>query len=270
MPSWACGCGDSVKEISPPAVLAPFVDRFWYRAAGDPEESAGPTRVLPDGCLDIVLGPRGAIVVGAMTRPIMVPPAAGSGLLGVRFRPGMATAFLAVPAAALTDDSAPLEAIWPDGAAVADYVGSALGADQAMRRLAETLIARLPRTAAMPADLVAAVEQITAHGGRIDISRLSATLGVTRQHLARRFAAHVGITPKMLCRVVRLWQVLRCATSEPVNWAVLAADLGYSDQSHLVSEFRSLTGLTPGRWIAGRGTEAGSKSSSRRPRPALL
>jgi AraC-like DNA-binding protein len=256
-----------VKEIGPPAVLAPFVDRFWYRGVGDPAESVEPTRVFPDGCLDIVVGPQGAIVVGAMTRPIVVPPAAGAGLLGVRFRPGMATAFLALPAAALTDDIAPLEAIWADGAEVADYVGTAVGADQAMGRLAERLIARLPRLAAVPPDLLAAVEQIVARGGRIDISRLAPALGVTRQHLARRFAAHVGVTPKMLCRVVRLWRVLRSPQSGRVNWAALAADLGYSDQSHLVSEFRSLTGLTPSGWIAGR---PGSKSPSRRARPAVL
>jgi AraC-like DNA-binding protein len=205
-----------------------------------------------------------------MTRPILVPPAGGSGLLGVRFRPGMATAFLPIPAAALTDDSAPLEAIWPAGAEVADFVGSAPGADQAMVRLAERLIARLPRIRAVPPDLLAAVGQILAHGGRIDISRLAATLGVTRQHLARRFAAHVGLTPKMLCRVVRLWQVLRLPRTGPVNWAALAYELGYSDQSHLVSEFRSLTGLTPSRWIAGRPITPGSKSPSRRPSPALL
>jgi len=259
-----------VKEISPPAVLAPFVDRFWYRGASDPAESAGPTRVLPDGCLDIVVGPQGAIVVGAMTRPIVVPPPAGSGLIGVRFRPGMATAFLAIPAAALTDDRAPLEAIWSDGAEVADYVGSGLDSGRAVSRLAETLIARLPRTANVPPDLLAAVEQIMAHGGRIDISHLAATVGVTRQHLARRFAAHVGVTPKMLCRVVRLRQALESSRSGRVNWAALAADLGYSDQSHLVAEFRSLTGLTPSRWIAGRPIRAGSKSPSRRPRLAVL
>jgi AraC-like DNA-binding protein len=257
-----------VKEIGPPAVLAPFVDRFWYRDAGDLEDSARPTRVLPDGCLDIVVGPRGAIVVGAMTRPILVPPAAAPGLVGVRFRPGMATAFLRVPAAALTDDHAPLEAIWPEGAEVADYVGSALGTERAVSRLAETLSARLPRLQALPPDLLAAVEQIIGHGGRIDISRLAATLGVTRQHLARRFAAHVGVTPKMLCRVARLWRVLRAPRRGRVNWAALAADLGYSDQSHLVYEFRSLTGLTPSGWIAGRQLETGSKSPSRRPRLA--
>jgi len=269
MPGWACGCGESVKEIIPPSVLAPFVDRFWYRSAANPE-AAAPTRVLPDGCLDIVVEARGAIVVGAMTRPIVVPPAGGSGLLGVRFRPGMATAFLSIPAAALTDDRAPLEAIWREGAEVADYVGSALDREQAVNRLAERLIARLPRITAVPADLRAAVEQITAHSGRIGVSGLAARLGVTRQHLARRFAAHVGLTPKMLCRVVRLWQVLRLPGSGRVNWAALAADLGYSDQPHLVSEFRALTGITPSRWMADRPIEIGSKSPSRRPRPALL
>lgn len=260
----------AVKEISPPAVLAPFVDRFWYRGANEPAESAGPTRVLPDGCLDIVVGSHGAIVVGAMTRPIVVPPVGRAGLLGVRFRPGMATAFLAIPAATLTDDRAPLEAIWSDGAEVADYVGSVLDTDQAVTRLGETLIARLPRISPVPPDLVAAVERIVAHGGRIDISRLAATLGVTRQHLARRFGAHVGVTPKMLCRVVRLWQVLRSCRYGRVNWATLAAELGYSDQPHLVSEFRSLTGLTPSRWIVGRPRRPDSKFPSRRPRPALL
>jgi AraC-like DNA-binding protein len=247
-----------VREFSPPPVLAPFVDRFWYRG---PDESAGsiaPHRVLPDGCLDIVVGPGQAFVVGAMTRPLLVPPADGAGLLGVRFRPGMAPAFLRVPAAALTDDRAPLEAIWPDGEDVADHIGSALGTGEAIQRLAKTLTARLPRIASVPQDLLVAVDRIVARGGRVDVSRLAASLGVTRQHLARRFAAHVGVSPKTFCRVIRLWRVLRSTNGGWVNWAALAADLGYSDQSHLVAEFRSLTGLTPARWAALH--RSGSKS----------
>jgi AraC-like DNA-binding protein len=250
-----------MREYPPPAALAPFVDRFWYRAAGESASSVGPQRVLPDGCLDIVVGSRNAIVVGAMTRPILVPPADGAGLIGVRFRPGMATAFLRIPAAALTDDRAPLEAVWPDGAEVADLVGSALGSELAIDRLADVLATRLSRIASVPADLQAAVARIMARGGRVDVSRLASSLGVTRQHLARRFAAHVGVSPKTFCRVVRLWEVLRSAGGGRVNWASLAADLGYSDQSHLVTEFRSLTGLTPSRWVATR--HAGSKSPSR-------
>src|SRR4051794_18903260 len=129
----------SLIEYPPPAALAPFVDAFWSRSANRSDGSTGPQRILPDGCLDIVVGPRQAIVVGAMTRAIVVSPAGGAGMVGVRFRPGMATAFLRIPAAALTDDRAPLEAVWPDGDEVADHVGSALGTDQAIIRLAATL-----------------------------------------------------------------------------------------------------------------------------------
>src|SRR2546422_5701041 len=159
----------TVIEYPPPAALAPFVDAFWSRAAGQSTGSVGPQRILPDGCLDIVVGPRQAIVVGAMTRPIVVPPADGAGLIGVRFRPGMATAFLRIPAAALTDDRAPLEAVWSDGGDVADYIGSALGTDQAIQRLAKTLTARLPRIATVPQDLLVAVDRIMARGGRTDV-----------------------------------------------------------------------------------------------------
>jgi AraC-like DNA-binding protein len=250
----------SVTEFRPHAVLAPFVECFWHRSGGDLAGPGGPERILPDGCLDIVVGPQHAIVVGAMTRPLVVPRAEGAGQIGVRFRPGMATAFLRIPAAALTDDNAPLEAVWRDGNDVADYVGSALGTDEAISRLAETLTSRLSRITIVPADLLTAVERIVARGGRIDVWRLAASLGVTRQHLARRFAAHVGVTPKTFCRVVRLWQVLRSTNGRRVNWAGLAADLGYSDQSHLVTEFRSLTGLTPSHWAASH--RAGSKSPS--------
>jgi hypothetical protein len=161
-----------MKELPPPQALAPFVDRFWYRATADAPPSAE-HRVLPDGSLDIVLGPGEAFVVGAMTRPLLLPPLAGAGLLGARFRPGMATAFLGLPAAALTDDRAPLEAIWRDGAEVADYVGSARGPEEAIARLTETLTSRLPRVGRVPPDLRAAVDRITGRGGRVDVSRPS-------------------------------------------------------------------------------------------------
>lgn len=239
-----------MKEFAPPPVLDPFVDRFWYRAPGESAGSTAPHRVLPDGCLDIVVNARHAIVVGAMTRPILVAPTDGSGMIGVRFKPGMATAFLRIPAADITDDHAPLEAVWRDGADVADYVGSSLASEGAVPRLAELLTARLSRIADVPRDMMAAVERIVARGGRVDISRLASSLGVTRQHLARRFATHVGVTPKTLSRVMRMREAIRLAAASRVNWAAVAVDLGYSDQSHLVSEFRSLTGLTPSRWTA--------------------
>jgi AraC-like DNA-binding protein len=39
-----------------------------------------------------------------------------------------------------------------------------------------------------------------------------------------------------------------------VRWSELAADSGYSDQAHLNHEFRAFAGITPGEFMACRGS----------------
>jgi AraC-like DNA-binding protein len=42
----------------------------------------------------------------------------------------------------------------------------------------------------------------------------------------------------------------RAGGGQPVDWAGLAAELGYSDQAHLVREFRAAIGAPPERYSA--------------------
>jgi AraC-like DNA-binding protein len=98
-----------------------------------------------------------------------------------------------------------------------------------------------------------AVRRIVATGGSLGLTRLGPSLGVSRQHLARRFAQLVGISPKVFARVVRLGRVVErvraAAPGEHIRWSMLALELGYYDQSHLIDEFREMTGVTPGAWM---------------------
>ena len=252
------------REYTPCSALLPFVECFWTRAASAPAVAPARTvqhRVLPDGCIDVVLSfsadrdePESAMVVGTMTRALVFDAAnAPECFVGVRFRPAKATAFLAFPASQITDLRVSLDDVWPDADRVRDALAASPDAVARVRALEQVLLARLtPVALAVPGDVDEAIRRIIEAGGSLGITRLAPSLGVTRQHLARRFAQLVGVSPKTFARVVRLGRVVervRLVPREaPVNWSALALELGYYDQSHLVDEFREMTGLTPTAW----------------------
>lgn len=255
----------SYREYAPSQRLRPFVECFWTRdpsaSAGDP---SGPSlhRVLPDGCIDVVLGftgradePESTMVVGTMTRALVLDPAtAPECFVGVRFRPGKAAPFLSLPASELTDLRVPLDEIWLDAAQVRDALTVDGDAVERVRALERVLAARVgPSVAAGDADVDEAVRRIVDAGGTLGITRLAPALGVTRQHLARRFAELVGVSPKTFARVVRLGRVIERVRSipphDPVNWSTLALELGYYDQAHLIDDFREMTGVSPTAWL---------------------
>jgi AraC-like DNA-binding protein len=204
-------------------------------------------------------GAPAARAVGAMTRALVVPADSAREMLGVRFRPGAARAVFGVPAAALTDLRVPMDLFWPGldalrEALAAPALGGAGLADR-LRALDDALLRRVAAAPPPPRDLRAAVALVVDAGGRLPVDDVARALGVTRQHLARRFAAHVGLTPKTFCRVVRARAVVDRLARAPggaVRWSALALDAGYYDPSHLIDDFRELAGLTPERWLAER------------------
>jgi len=64
----------------------------------------------------------------------------------------------------------------------------------------------------------------------------------TLQRLAHRY---VGLPPSLMIRRRRLQEAAERLRTDPnTNLAVVAANLGYADHSHLANEFRSVLGLT--------------------------
>ena len=228
-------------EIQPTVALRPWVECFWS-VRGDRDDKAE-RPVLPDGCADLVfdLNSGEAVVVGTMTRPLLVE---GDGdFFGVRFRPGRAAAFLKLPLAEITDARVPLADVWRD----ADVAQTLLSAfddrrQECLRYIEHALLRRLDPDRDRRVD--AAVERIIASGGTIRIDDMAREIGISRQHLARQFLHHVGIAPKTFARVMRFRRVLESLRGA-VDWADVASAHGYYDQSHLIAEFRELAGSTP-------------------------
>jgi transcriptional regulator GlxA family with amidase domain len=75
--------------------------------------------------------------------------------------------------------------------------------------------------------------------------------GIGARTLQRLFTEHVGVSPTWVLRRYRLQEAAETVRDgRPVLWAQVAADLGYSDQAHLVRDFRAAIGTTPAAYAA--------------------
>jgi AraC-like DNA-binding protein len=76
--------------------------------------------------------------------------------------------------------------------------------------------------------------------------------GLSVRALQRLFSAYVGVGPKWIILRYRIHEALEHAeTSHEVDWAALAADLGYADQAHLVRDFTATVGVPPTAYAGG-------------------
>jgi len=79
------------------------------------------------------------------------------------------------------------------------------------------------------------------------VGELARAVAASPRNLTRLFHAWVGTSPKLFCRMVRFQYVLRhLASGGKPDWAALAAELGYADQSHLIRDFGHFAQVSPG------------------------
>jgi AraC-like DNA-binding protein len=111
------------------------------------------------------------------------------------------------------------------------------------------LAARVPDARHPCEDMTALVERVAADPTCTRVEKLARDLGLGVRQLQRRFADEVGVTPKAVARRYRLYEAAeRARDGADVDWSRLAADLGYSDQAHLVRDFRAAIGTPPDRY----------------------
>jgi methylphosphotriester-DNA--protein-cysteine methyltransferase len=144
-----------------------------------------------------------------------------------------------------------IEQVWgrPAVAELRDRLATTDGPHEMLMLLEEELMRRLRETAGL--GLVRhASNVIVANSGAVAIGDLSVAAGVSNTHLAQRFKALIGVTPKRLARSQRFAStMLAIDPAERVDWGDVAAGAGYFDQAHFGHEFREFTGLTPTQYI---------------------
>lgn len=259
---------------SPPSAVAHRVRCCWsLRGALSHDADAGDEEpALPDGCPELlfnfgapfehidadgrVAAQPAVYLVGPISAPFHVRPTGDIDLIAVRLEPHGAFG--------ISHDLAALRDRWVDATTLdamrtlrGDHALTTLHAqlaaqDDVTRRatLAAWLTAVDAQLAVADTRVQALVRAIIADGGSSAVGPLATTLAATTRTLQRLFAQQVGVSPKLLARIVRFHRTCIAWREAPDTLARVAATLGYADESHLVRDFRQFVGEPPAAFLA--------------------
>jgi AraC-like DNA-binding protein len=254
---------------SPSPQLAPFIDGYvGYRLSGF---APGRHRGLPSRHMTFIVSIGPGIDVVAQTDPRQAGASYGCVLGGLQasaavishtgYQEGVAINLTPLGSRALF--GMPARALWNTSVECADIAGPAgrelweriQGLTAWADRFAacDAVLARIAdRELMVTPELRGAWQALVRSGGTDTIGSLAATVGWSRQHLARRFRDEFGFGPKLAARVVRFERARRMLHATPsfVTIAQVAAACGYYDQAHLDRDFAELAGCTPSTWLA--------------------
>lgn len=253
------------SEIPSRPPLNRFVECFWTLEGDDPSPGGTPERILPDGCVELILNfgerfsqhqdnerelqPR-HFLVGQMSGPILISPNGAVQLLGIRFHPGGTAPFLRVPMNELTDQIAELGSLSSELERELLLVSECLPLlSDKIAAVEAALTARFLR-GSPESSAIRLAARIVEFAGVISVDQLAADAGISSRQLERRFLREIGIGPKLLARILRFQQVFRAVDRSDSAWASVALECGYYDQAHLIRDFNQFAGQTPSVLLA--------------------
>ena len=167
--------------------------------------------------------------------------------------PGGLRPFHAQPISGLNDRVVPADRLFGPAASQAQAAVMADGADDdAMIAAASGLLReRGPAPDPVVDQVAGLVGRITEDPALRRVAQLAEVSGLPERKLQRLFSDYVGVSPKWVMRRARLHEAALRVEADgagSVDWAALAADLGYADQAHLSRDFTTTLGVPPSRY----------------------
>lgn len=244
---WFVQCAAEKFSImsSPDPAIAHF-----YSFKVDPHKSL--TLAIPDGCIDILFNGNdttpSAKVYGSLLQIEAVNLIKNEHYIGVRFANGIVPNFLDVSAKELINNHYNLLDVAPNAEKLLEQIACRNRVIQKVDSIQQYLHNKtLPRTSSQLT--IPIIRKICQQKGNVRVKDLELLTGYTTRTLQRAFMDDVGMSPKLFSRIIRCQSAAYSLKHDHISFCDLASELGFSDQSHFLREFKQLISSTPLEYI---------------------
>lgn len=251
-------------QIIPPApVLAPYIRYYWILRLD--ATTVVSERTLPVGCIQLVFhkGKRlfvkdkfsfqpQAFICGQTVGFSDVESTGRIKMIVVVFQPCAAEMLLRIPGNEFREQNV---AIGDAGdRELSDLAGKVMDTPdngECIRLIEQFFFRRLSVASSYNFKrLSGVIEQINLQP-QVTVSQLAETACLSNKQFGRIFANCVGTSPKEFLRIVRMQRALSMLQQDGgLSLAQLAYECGFSDQSHMIKEFKSFSGYTPLEYLS--------------------
>jgi AraC-like DNA-binding protein len=258
------------RHFPPHPALTGIVRDYWLLEAGSSPASLD---LVPDGYPECFFSLEHRILfrmaagdwqrfpaagmIGQLTGTFSIEVPAFCRLLSVKLYPWAAQALFGQPAWELNNLAPELEALAPcrELRTLADRIGTEPGFEKMRLLLDQFFLNKLrskPEMAGNPF-LRFSVQKIFGSQGTLPLDGLTGKTQASRRYLEKQFKTHIGLSPKLYARVIRVKKASICLLDPAYrgNLATIAASLDYFDQSHFLKDFKAIVGKSPTAFLAG-------------------
>jgi AraC-like DNA-binding protein len=259
--------------------LAPYVHSLVFSSGYTPLHQR--EKLIPEGVVQIIVDlterpkrlyagettPVGvdfskSWISGIQQRWIVIEAQRGASMMVIQFRAGGARALTGHDASVLANAVHPLSDVMNGTAtSLRDRILEADGIAARFAAAESWLLERVGEARAVHPAVQTLATALGRPGKRV--RDLADDVGLSDRQLRSIFVEAVGVSPKSFARIARFQTLLRALARTgrddpalegealpPPDWSMLAAETGYSDQSHLSHEFMAFAGMTPGAYAA--------------------
>jgi len=235
----------AAREFSIAQSKNPAISHFYTFEASESVEEA---IAIPDGCIDVLFdcdsSQPSAEVFGTPMAAIDIHLQRQHRYFGVRFSSSVMPDCFDLSAQELIAHHYGLVDLVPDANQLVEaVVGQANFAHQVSSFEGFFNNKRMRRLSTLTESIV---RYTLDHQGNVRIDDLADYSGTTTRTIQRQFRADTGMSPKVFARIIRCQSaVYNINHHDHLAFSDIAFDLGFSDQSHFLREFKQLVNTTP-------------------------
>lgn len=239
-----------LRRYFPTAQFHGFVEQCWlvnWQLAGQTEHIQ---RNLPDPNFHLVLSKTKLTLLGPVSKAYAYTMSGTGRIIGVKFDYGALNDYLPYPVGQCVDKEFAAKDIFTadiDNILLPLY--DCVNDEIVVECLQNYLAAFIHPITVQQATTQQLVSFIKQNEDIVSVEQLAAHANLSVRAVQRYFVQYVGLSPKWLIRKYRLSRALAQLENNSVSILDIVARLEYTDQSHLIKDFKQLLGLTPGSYL---------------------